>query len=358
MAALDGPRLALGSLKLRAGAVAIAGRGELTITSDAVRGSLDALAGRWNAGPGEPDGSVPRLTLSTDVVLAAADPWYAAIRWKRLAWRGSPMGELHSRRGRLVVVPGAVPTDVKLEAELESEALPEIESVTAHARLGGGALDVSAAAGTLGGRMTASGNLTFAGRKGRFRIAAHGLDPSRLDPRLAGRVDGHVEVTVGGKPSPGVLAAGELHGKLRGRPLQARFRGSWSDRLLELERGRIRLDGGSLELAGTLTPRSTSLEFAANVPRIELLAPMLTRNTAPAASTMPNASICTPVFVGDSPKRCDRYRMPPPNSTSMPNVKRHPNHAPSTPATRKASTMPIAAAPPSQPSALACCAPL
>src|SRR5690606_32777652 len=90
-----------------------------------------------------------------------------------------------------------------------------------------------------------------------------------LDARLAGRVGGDFDVTLNGGAEPVVYAVGDLQGHIRGRRVLAQLRGSWSERVLEIERGRLLLDDGSLELAGRLTPGLADLRFAADVPRIE-----------------------------------------------------------------------------------------
>src|SRR5690606_11292703 len=67
-AALDGPRLDVDNVQMRAGSVEIAGRGTFTITEEKLSGSLDA---RLTWPDGDPGTRPPGVAIATDVVLAA-----------------------------------------------------------------------------------------------------------------------------------------------------------------------------------------------------------------------------------------------------------------------------------------------
>ena len=263
-AALDGPRLTLESLRLGIGELAIDGSADVVVAREGARGAFTAA---MTPRRGEP---AWQMDVDAEAVLqTAAEPWFVELTWRRLAWRGGPIGELSSAEGRVTATPGVAPLALTLAARIEGEELPETIDVTADATFAAPSLDLhELKVAAFGGELTARGVIDVDKPTGTLDIAVRGMDPARLDARLAGSLGADVHVELASEPALRVEADALVDGELNGHRLDGGASGRLADRTLELTRGELQLDEGRLEVVGTVARDATQLRVAAQIPDV------------------------------------------------------------------------------------------
>ncbi|HEY8520690.1 MAG TPA: translocation/assembly module TamB domain-containing protein [Gammaproteobacteria bacterium] len=257
-------RIALESIALRSGPASLALAASIDVDRGAARGVEGVLV--WQDGDAAPQ----QATFTGRVTLVTSPPWRIEASWSRLTWQGAPAGEWRSPGGRIVVTPGVTPLRVEAEASVEGAALPDAVAVDATVEIDGAAVEVLElrAVGD-GATLAARGALDLAARSGFVAAELDGLDPSRFDPRLRGRLGGRVYVAAAQDDErPIVGATGMLAGELGGHALQGRLAARYAARTLDIREAVITLDDGRLEAQGRVSPETANLQLAAELPRL------------------------------------------------------------------------------------------
>jgi translocation and assembly module TamB len=209
-----------------------------------------------------------RIELAAELALAAGPPARATLTWDRLAVEAAGT-TWTSATGRLTLTPDTTPLEAELSAELEGSVLPTPATVHAAASLTGETLELGEIAlEMLGGRIVARGIAHLGALAGHMSIDYSMLDPSLLDARVEGTLQGHAVAAFVAEPELAVAATGALGGTLGGRPLegslQARYRGGTA----YVDRARVVLEESTIELAGRASAETIDLKFDAELPRL------------------------------------------------------------------------------------------
>ncbi|HEX6998186.1 MAG TPA: translocation/assembly module TamB domain-containing protein [Gammaproteobacteria bacterium] len=262
-------RVALESVALRSGPVSLALAASIDMGRGAARGVEGVLV--WQDAEAQGGASPQQATFAGRVTLVTSPaPWRIEASWSRLTWQGSPAGEWASPGGRVVVMPGATPLRIEAEATVEGEPLPDAVAVDAAVDIDAAAVEVRELRAAGGGTtLAARGALDLDARSGFLTAELDGLDPSRFDPRLHGRLGGRAYVAVaqdGGRPILG--ATGLLTGELGGHALEGRLAARYAERTLDIREAVITLDEGRLAAQGRVSPESSDLRLAAELPRL------------------------------------------------------------------------------------------
>jgi translocation and assembly module TamB len=209
-----------------------------------------------------------RVELTAQLTLADETPSRAELAWSRLAVEAFGT-EWSSPSGGLTVTSGTTPIEAELAAELMGSVLPTPANVRATASLASDTLDLEELVlETLGGRFVARGTASLSALAGQASVEFAMLDPSLLDPRLEGSLDGQAVAAFAAEPALVVAAAGSLGGTLGGRPLDGTLR-AWSrDGTAHIDRARIVLERSTIELAGRVSDATVEVRFDAAVPEL------------------------------------------------------------------------------------------
>lgn len=266
-ASVAGSRIELAALEAN-----VAG-GELAASGRARLGgaAMARIEGSWTAAPGAAaaSGAETRVELAADVELAtSAMPWRAALVWDRFAVRAGGTG-FESSTGRLTLTPGTLPIEAELAAQLTSPVLPTPATVAGSARVQGSTIELAElAVDALGGRVVGRGVADLSALAGHAAVEYSGLDPSLVDPRVEGTLRGEAVAAFSAAPDRVVAAAGALGGSLGGRPLDGTLRAWLRGGAAHIDRARIVLEDGVIDLAGRVAGDAVDLRFDAELPEL------------------------------------------------------------------------------------------
>lgn len=266
VASIAGPRLEIEAFEAHAAGGRIEASADGRLGGDAAA----RIEGSWTMPADSMQGADgTRVEIAADVELAAnTTPWRATLAWDRLAvqtggtrW-SSPMG-------RLTLTPGTMPIEVELTAELTASALPASATVFASANVAGDTLEVEALdVETLGGRIAASGVADLGALAGHAAVEYSMLDPSLVDPRIEGMLRGTVVAAFVIEPEIVAGAAGTFGGILGGRPLDGTLRARMQGGDTHVERARVALEDGVIDLAGRISGDTVDFRFEAVLPEL------------------------------------------------------------------------------------------
>jgi len=255
--------LAIRSLRVRD--LALAGGADVTITvlDASIAGPRIALEALQAQAAGA------RIELAADVeLLARATPQRATLVWRRLAVEAAGT-QWSSPSGRLVVAPGAMPLEAELVAELVSSPLPTPVAVSAIARLSGAALLLDELAiEMLGGRIVVHGVANLGARAGYAAVEYSALNPSLVDPRVEGSLDGTLVVAFAAGSEIVAGAAGTIAGRLGSRPLDGTLRARLTNDTAYVDRARVVLEQSAIDVAGLVARDAVELAFEAVIPEL------------------------------------------------------------------------------------------
>ena len=269
--AIDGrvaaQRIEIDALRVRTQALEADANGTLAWDAD-LSGTLGGTVTLATPQDGEPQ----HLRFAGTVALVTtADPWFARVAWTDLRATHTPAGDVTSGAGSLRVVLGAVPPRFELDADVAAGPLPDAAHLTAAATVAGAdvALERLAVA-TLGGTIAAQGRLALDTWRGMLGIDIAGLDPAALEPRLMGRIDGHLDATLAREDGFSASIAGRIGGSLDGRPLDGRVRATYAEagNRLDIERADVALGGGKIAVTGRVAADSVDLDATAHLPEL------------------------------------------------------------------------------------------
>jgi translocation and assembly module TamB len=267
-AAVAGSRIDVAALEGRAAGGRFEASGQARLGDEAAA-AIDASWATPRPSDSGAGADTTRIELTADVALATnVTPWRATLAWSRLAVEAAGTA-WSSAMGRLTLTPGTMPIEAELSAELSGSVLPTPAGIVASASLAGETLELEELVlETLGGRMVARGTADVRALAGHAAVEYSMLDPSLIDARIEGSLDGRGVTAFAAEPELVVATAGELGGTLGGRTLEGSLQARYRNGSAHIDRARVVLEQSTIELAGRVSGDTVDARFEAMLPEL------------------------------------------------------------------------------------------